>query len=49
MCLHVVHKTEGVLDCELVRGDRFKDVDKKRGKIIENSPTEWLPERRFLL
>ena len=27
-------KEEGVLDCESVRGDRFKDVDKKRGNII---------------
>ena len=32
--LHPVHKSEGVLDCELIRGDRFKDVDKKRSKII---------------
>ena len=38
MSLHPVHKksdkSEGVLDCELSRGDRFKDVDKKRNKII---------------
>ena len=34
MSLRPVHKREGVLDSELVCRDRFKDINKKRGKII---------------
>ena len=44
MRLHIVHKSEGALNCGVLD---CEDVDKKRGKIMENSPTKWLPETRF--